>query len=346
MNPIFEQYSVNNKYIIVEQIGKGRFGEVYRGNNKNTNEPVAIKRERVLYHPSAQSIRPLNILKHETRILNYLTCKKCRHIPQIYWYGEYCNMPTLVMPLYEYSLYDWYTRRAPHHVQISQTLHCIQTHRAEVQTPPAETANAVHSAGLHHISILQILQSIHDCGIVHRDIKPQNFMVKRGELFLIDFGMATFYVDGQYVHIPDTPSAKEHILGTPKYISYNVHDGREYTRRDDLISAGYMFLFMEGHLFWNTIHMERDIDIGYPETHIMHPKNQALKTAKTMAQIEKGFLDVGSGPGVISRRDRSGIVQHTLLDYLRYVYGLAFSETPNYELLIQQFRRQFMSETA
>ena len=77
-------------------------------------------------------------------------------------------------------------------------------------------------------------------------------MMKNGELFLIDFGLATFYVDENFKHI-ECKRDCEYIIGTPKYISYNIHDGWEPSRRDDLISLGYLYLEIHmGSLPWTS----------------------------------------------------------------------------------------------
>ena len=387
LNPLFCLHSVNNKYFIVEKLGKGRFGEVFRGQNKYTNEYVAIKQEILppntnpTIPPSRESNRPtrapssgaftLNILKHETRVLNYLCNKKCKRIPQIYWYGIYFNTPTLVMPFYEYSLYDLYTKSKPKCAKLIQeacyTHGIAKPDRMHAGDVPATTMNALPVNISHFRTILQVLREIHECGVVHRDIKPHNFMVKGGELFLIDFGMASFYVDGYFEHISENPLPKEHLLGTQKYISYNIHLGKEYTRRDDLISAGYLYMFMTGQLFWDKIYYPLDSDIPYSETHIMHPKNQCYKSAKTLAQIEKCFIEsretsdcertaecantyASSSLRCLNIHRRGCILagecnpslvniqKDPLWNYLQYVYGLSFSETPNYDILDKYIR--------
>ena len=92
------------------------------------------------------------------------------------------------------------------------------------------------------LQCIVILESIHKLYVIHRDIKPQNFMLKNGELFLIDFGLSIFYVHENGEHIDE--SSHDAIIGTPKYISLNIHNGISPSRRDDLISIGYMYIFM------------------------------------------------------------------------------------------------------
>jgi len=101
--------------------------------------------------------------------------------------------------------------------------------------------------------ILNIIESIHEQYVIHRDIKPQNFMMKSTELFLIDFGMATMYVDSDKIHIPEKKD-KTDPIGTPRFMSINIHNGWEPSRRDDVISACYIYMYMiHGRLTWDNI---------------------------------------------------------------------------------------------
>jgi casein kinase 1 len=248
-----KKYLIHNKYIITEKLGKGKFGEVYKGHDIHTNEMIAIKLEE---HHIPQKHNPysknnstkqndLQILKHETQILNYLHNRRCRNIPYIYWFGIQSGIPALVMPYYEYSLFDLYTQTAYNHSKYKYSLQ-------RQQSPDWKPADLVRS-------IIRILENVHSSGVVHRDIKPHNFMVKNRELVLIDFGMATFYVDQNLQHITEPETLKQHLLGTQKYISINIHYGKEYTRRDDLISVGYLYLFLCNWLFWDRVYISTDV---------------------------------------------------------------------------------------
>jgi len=332
-----------NKYAIIEFISNGKFGNVFKGKNRHTGELVAIKTDVLLDNRSVQSqssnsplitykdksstviprtptfvpysgvFAPSNV-KYETRILNYLYNKKCKNIPLIYWYGLYKDAPALVMPYYEISVYELYSRN----IQNSSKYHHSITH-------PIMNSNSIMQ------TVLKIVADIHDSGVVHRDIKPHNFMIKNQEVFLIDFGMATFYVDDKFRHIKEATQLKEHLMGTRKYISFNVHSGKEYSRRDDLISLGYLYLFLQNQLFWDRTFIVDDQDLRpnvsniYPETHILHPQNQCVKQAKELSTIEKCLTA------------NYTTTAEPIYQYLRYVYALDFSETPNYYLLRKHF---------
>ena len=198
--------NIIGKYTIEEEIGKGKFGTVYKGTKIKDQERIAIKIE--------TNQDSMKILKHETSILNYLHRNKCEYIPTVYWFGIYETFPTLVMTYYKNSLDDYV--------------------KYKTITPKK----------LDHIMsmILGILEQIHKHYVIHRDIKPQNIMMKDGELYIIDFGFATFYLDENNEHMLPNEMPKEFLLGTPKYMSYYIHEGMNPSRRDDLISLGYLYI--------------------------------------------------------------------------------------------------------
>jgi serine/threonine protein kinase len=99
------------------------------------------------------------------------------------------------------------------------------------------------------VQILSILRDIHTKGIVHRDIKPDNFLMgKDNVIFLIDFGLCKKYLK-DYVHIENKKLSK--LLGTPAFVSVNIHNLNQPSRRDDLEGAGYVILYLlKGELPW------------------------------------------------------------------------------------------------
>lgn len=203
------------KYEITENIlGRGKFGIVKSGINKKTKELVAIK---MGYINS-----PINALKHEATVLNYLYSRKCRCVPIIYWYGLYEQCPVIVMPLYTISLATIYSH--------SQKGGVTEKNMDNIDRIMAQ--------------LIGLIEIIHDLYIIHRDLKPENIMYKKGEFIVIDFGLATSYMIDD-VHILQTDDICD-IIGSPKYMSMNVHAGITPTRRDDMISLGYIYLYMKG----------------------------------------------------------------------------------------------------
>lgn len=203
-------HKMNKKYEIIERIGAGCFGSIYRGRNIRTGEQVAIK------------VEPINsetmLLKNESVIYQYL--KDCSGIPKVKWFGKDDQNYYMVIEL------------------LGQSLEQLKVERGTL------TLQLTVQIGQQ---ILSILQSIHDLGLVHRDIKPDNFLLKSKQLFMIDFGFCKKY------SISDNPKTTTSLIGSPNYASINAHNCVELSRRDDLESLGYMLIYLHlGKLPWST----------------------------------------------------------------------------------------------
>jgi len=281
-------------YEYSEKIGQGAFGEIYKGQNVRTGEMVVVKMEPL------NTNAKFSTLKHESSILNILYSKHCRNIPSTYWYGVIDGDPisyrVLVMPFYEESL---------EHIPVKSA---------------QMASNIMRSA-------ISILNHIHDKYVVHRDIKPANFMIHNNELVLIDFGLAAFYVDSCEKHIAPAATAlkKRHIIGTPKYASWNVHCGEEYSRRDDLMSIVYIGLFLlygKAHL-WTDYHLNPTQDVATTDQCLLtHPRNQWFREKKELANI-------------INMSSQWPALQL----FATNVYALSFQERPSYKSYIELFAK-------
>jgi serine/threonine-protein kinase PpkA len=104
--------------------------------------------------------------------------------------------------------------------------------------PPAESLRMFRE-------LMMALGDIHEKGILHRDLKPQNLMFRNdGSLAIVDFGIA------KHIDAIDMTGAGE-ILGTPRYMSPEQVQGRALDLRTDIYSAGVLlFQMLTGrHLF-------------------------------------------------------------------------------------------------
>ena len=101
--------------------------------------------------------------------------------------------------------------------------------------------------------LVEMIQQVHNAGFIHRDIKPENIVSKRGknieELCLIDFGLATTYVDRLGKH--KKSKFIDSFVGTDFYASANAMKGWRQSRRDDIISIVYTLVQLRNGLPWN-----------------------------------------------------------------------------------------------
>ena len=275
----FNLQIVFNKYSIIRQIGKGSFGTVFAGINTKTNEKVAIKTE-------VQSNKPnLSLLESESHKLNSL--KNLIGIPKVYEFGKVDGFNILVMEQLGKSL---------------NQLFISQNRRFSLKT-----------VCILGIDMLKIIQHVHSKKQIHRDIKPDNFMIGRDNtrdtLYLIDFGLAKRYILSNGQHIPYKTGKS--MTGTARYCSIYTHQGIEQSRRDDLESIGYVLLFfLRGNLPWQGIKAKSN------DKH--YEKIGNVKQSTSVQELCNGF-------------------PNELCDYFNYVKQLEFIEEPDYNLLIQIF---------
>ncbi len=112
--------------------------------------------------------------------------------------------------------------------------------------------------------MVERLQYVHEKFHIHRDIKPDNFVMGIGKdenkLFVIDFGLAKKYKSQTHnTHIPFRTG--KNMTGTARYCSIGTHAGFEQSRRDDLESVGYVLMyFLRGVLPWQGLKCRHDED--------------------------------------------------------------------------------------
>jgi len=216
------------------------------------------------------------VLKHEATVLNYLYRCGVKCIPKLYWFGQHLGNTCLVMSHFSSNLHEYTVRKGPATVMVK---------------------------------CLDILEHIHRHHILHRDIKPQNFMTNGDDLYLIDFGLSTVFIDENNGHVRKPDPA--HIVGSPRYVSYYNHCGEPMGRRDDLLSLGYMYMYIEnGTLPW-------DCAIG-SETSVCSPANILRRDEKAWHKL-------------------SGYTEGPIRMYLKYCYELKYDDKPNYQILMELF---------
>ena len=136
--------------------------------------------------------------------------------------------------------------------------------------------------------MLQRIEFVHNNSFLHRDIKPDNFLMGANKnshiLYIIDFGLAKRFIDpktGEHIPYRDGKS----LTGTARYASLNTHIGQEQSRRDDIESIAFvMVYFLKGELPWQGV-SGKDKDEKYKkikERKIDTPITKHAATALTL----------------------------------------------------------------
>lgn len=273
---------VGNKYRLGRKIGSGSFGDIYLGTNISTGEEVAIKLECIkTKHPQ---------LHIESKF--YRMLQGAVGIPTIKWCGSEGDYNVMVMELLGPSLEDLFN-------------FCSRRFTLKTVLLLAD-------------QMISRIDFIHSRSFIHRDIKPDNFLMglgKKGNLvYIIDFGLAKKYKDSKTMaHIPYREN--KNLTGTARYASINTHLGIEQSRRDDLESLGYVLMYFNlGTLPWQGLKAANK-----------RQKYERISEKKLSTPIEE--LCKGFPPEFAS--------------YLSYCRQLDFTQRPDYCYLRKVFRTLF-----
>ena len=197
---------VANRYEIVQHIGQGGMADVFLAIDTILNRHVAIKILR-----SDQSTDAISILRFE-REAQAATTLAHPNIVEIYDVGEYKNHHYIVM---EYVA--------------GKTLKKVIRDRAPLLNLEAvDTMKQLTSA----------VAEAHKRGIIHRDIKPQNVIVKSdGSLKILDFGIATAKGSAQLTQA-------NNVMGSVHYLAPELAKGEPASPQSDIYALGIVFYEM------------------------------------------------------------------------------------------------------
>lgn len=175
------------------------------------------------------------------------------------------------------------------------------------------------------LQMLRSLQALHRRGLVHRDVKPNNFLLGRGNrnlmVHLIDFGLSRRHLNKDGTCRQARSQCE--FRGTTRYASVRAHQNEEQGRADDLWSLVFSLLEMcTGCLPWN-FYRSRAQDGLSPSAkaiakrRVLEEKEQLIAAAREQKQT--GYLKTVPGP---------------IVGLIKALDGLGYEETPNYNLLV------------
>ncbi|XP_016989940.1 casein kinase I [Drosophila rhopaloa] len=258
-------------YAVGRKIGSGSFGEIYRAKHRKTGLLVALKVE----PNSAHNLQ----LCFEYQLYNILS--QGAGIPKVYRFHSARKYNVMVMELLGPSLED---------------LFIFCKHRFSLKTVLMLAEQ-----------MIERLEFLHSHNFLHRDIKPDNFVMGRGDtrhrLYLIDLGLAK-----QFSNVPDNKcvirKSGSRLTGTARYASVNALRGGEQSRRDDLESLGYVLMYLlRGTLPWQGLKATSKIQ--------KHEMIAEMKVSTRVEDLCRGYPD-------------------EFFHFIVYSRAIRFEEEPNY----------------
>jgi len=297
---------VGGKYRLGKKIGSGSFGDIYLGHNVSSGEDVAIKLE------SVKSRHPQ--LLYESKIYRILSGGV--GIPNLYWYGVEGDYNVMVMELLGPSLEDLF-------------MFCSRQFTLKTVVMLAD-------------QLLSRIEYIHSRSFLHRDIKPDNFLIglnkRANHVYVIDYGLAKKYRDPKTMqHIPYTD--KKNLTGTARYASINTHCGIEQSRRDDLESLGYVLMyFLRGALPWSglkvCLHCSPQIDHSSDALLLTYWRVPVNLQATTKKQKYEKIMERKISTPIDKL---CGGYPQEFATFLNYARALRFEDKPDYSYLRKLF---------
>lgn len=195
------QEILEGRFKIIKKLGSGAFGEIFKVEKKKSGEFYAAKIEK------ATKYQKHVMLFWESKLIHKLRGKTS--VPGLYYIGTDSSIPNqnfhvMVMDLLGPSIEDLF-----------------QTCKRQFD---------LKTVLMIGTQMLQRIEKVHDERIIHRDIKPDNFLIggtdtTKDTVYIIDFGLAKCYKNSEGEHIPHKDG--KNLTGTARYASIATHKGIE-----------------------------------------------------------------------------------------------------------------------
>ena len=207
-----EQAKIPERYKLIEEVGQGGMAIVYRAQDATLKREVEIK---VLHQHLAADTESKARLEREAQAV-----AKLRH--------------DNILEIFDYSGLDSPSAYIVTEFIDGQTLKQFLT---------ARTLRYPEVAALIAMEVCGALAHAHSVGVLHRDVKPENVMVRKdGLLKLMDFGIA------QVLDL-ERMTVTGQLLGSPAYMAPEIIEGKQLDFRTDVFSVGIMlYLLATGSL--------------------------------------------------------------------------------------------------
>lgn len=272
---------INEKYLIINELINGEFGKVFKAQHKISKKLVVIKIEKKT---------EISLLLYETKIYNVLKS-----------YSYISNLRNFYSTQSENILIIDY---------FGDNLKIIKNKLHISNISLREKINFINSIS---INIIDAIEKLHKYEFIYRDIKPENFCYNN-TIKLIDLGFCKKFINNGN-HIQNIKISS--IIGTPNYISKSVLELNTPSRRDDIESIIYLYLFLIfSETYWNLyIGLEnkykKDINI------ITKILNDLQNNNILNHNLENNYKNINF---------------NYIIQYLELSRNIKFSEKPDYNL--------------